>query len=171
MLVSVSLNTRDKMPSKTASTAAASSATKQTRLRRLRNQINPLFRRPFNYFHEQIMSSKSTSAAVNEYFIYMGHGTVPKNVTHVIVHESVTVIPRDAFRFCCDLKEVILPEGLLEIGKQAFESCTSLVNINFPSTLRVIGRCAFYGCYSGSLDFSFSISFCWFLSIFCCSST
>ena len=88
---------------------------------------------------EQIISSNSTSAAANEYFIYMGHGTVPKNVTHVIVHESVTVIPRDAFRECRDLKEVILPEGLLEIGWRAFGGCTSLVNIKFPSTLRDIG--------------------------------
>ena len=64
---------------------------------------------------------------------------MPRDVTHVRVDPSVTVIPPCALAHHDNLLEVELPEGLTEIKRNAFGSCKSLKTINLPSTLQEIG--------------------------------
>ena len=79
-------------------------------------------------------------------FIYTAGSIVPDDVVRVRVHPSITVIPREAFKYQNKLKEVDLPEGLLEIGEKAFRDCYSLKRIAIPSTVTVIRDSAFIWC-------------------------
>jgi len=79
-------------------------------------------------------------------YIYNGVGRVPRNVTHVRIDPSVTVIPQDAFFNSQQLVEVKLPEGLVHIEVRAFYNCNSLKTINIPSTVTEIGDYAFDEC-------------------------
>ena len=81
-----------------------------------------------------------------EAFVYRDGVDVPRDVTGVIVHHSVRVLPPGAFRGCKQLEEVQLNEGLKEIGDGAFFDCWSLGRLNCPSTLVWIGGCAFRDC-------------------------
>jgi len=82
-----------------------------------------------------------------EVYIYNGVDEVPRDVTHVRVEPSVTVIPENAFRYRHYLEEVELPEGLIRIGDKAFYYCSSaLKRINLPSTLEEIGDHTFDQC-------------------------
>ena len=84
--------------------------------------------------------------SVSSVYIYNGFGEVPEDVTHVRVHPSVAIIPREVFQHRYELEVVELPEGLITIEDKAFYCCRSLTRINFPSTLEDIGRGAFNGC-------------------------
>ena len=79
--------------------------------------------------------------------VYSGQsrGSIPKNVTHVIVDQSVKVIESSAFYGCAQLMRVELNDGLEKIKKGAFAN-TSLTRISIPSSVKVIGSTAFFGC-------------------------
>ena len=80
-------------------------------------------------------------------FEYTGKGcAVPKNVTIVRFHPSVTEVDDEAFYDCKQLKEVVFNERLQKIGEYAFYNCTSLSSITLPSTVIEIGDCAFEKC-------------------------
>jgi len=74
------------------------------------------------------------------------HATVPREVTHASVHETVQELRRRAFLNCHDLLEVNLNMGLLAIGDEVFKNCRSLKKISVPLTVRRIGYSAFLGC-------------------------
>jgi hypothetical protein len=83
-------------------------------------------------------------------FEYTGKISVPKNVTCVQFHPSVTKVENGtlfgdwAFKDCNELKKVVFNEGLKKIGKKAFMECNKLETISFPSTLIEISNYAFY---------------------------
>ena len=80
-------------------------------------------------------------------FEYTGEGcVVPKDVTIVRFHPSVTEVENRAFQNCKQLREVMFNDGLNKIGVYAFYWCTSLSSITFPSTVTEIGGGAFNGC-------------------------
>jgi len=79
---------------------------------------------------------------------YKGHGFIPRDVTHVRFHPSVTKIRNGAFEERTELREVILNDDLREIGDGAFYGCSSLQSINIPSTITKIGYNTFSGCHS-----------------------
>ena len=68
------------------------------------------------------------------------------NLKKVILPESLTDIPKDAFRNCGKLYSVVLPNNLKTIHSYAFSYCTALANLSIPASLKVIGADAFYGC-------------------------
>jgi len=71
---------------------------------------------------------------------------IPKNVTHLRIHPSVTEIEDYAFHGKLRLKEVVLNDGLWVIGSDAFAYCTSLHKISIPSTVTKIDYSAFGSC-------------------------
>ena len=79
-------------------------------------------------------------------FEYTGKISVPKNVTFVRFHPSITKIEDEAFKDCKLLNQVVFNEGLKKIGKNAFEDCNSLESITLPSTVTDIGKRAFTSC-------------------------
>eukprot|EP01083_Nonionella_stella_P255253 876340_1 len=70
------------------------------------------------------------------------------DVTHVIVHESVTAIKKGAFVECRHLVSVIMGDSVKRIEGAAFGFCTALKFIRLSKTLEYIGLRAFYGCES-----------------------
>lgn len=85
-------------------------------------------------------------------YIYTGgdndhsSGNVPKDLVHVIVHDSVTHIDGCAFQNCKTLTSVQISDSVTSIGVKAFEGCTNLTNVRLPPGLMCIGHEAFSGC-------------------------
>ena len=69
-----------------------------------------------------------------------------RNITKVIIPESVNSIEQAAFVGCTNLEIVDLPDALYGIGYSAFEMCTKLNNIVFPDSLSYIESQAFTNC-------------------------
>ena len=69
------------------------------------------------------------------------------SLTSYIIREGVTVIAKEAFADCSNLKSVTLPNTLTDIGEMAFFNCEALEAITFPfCPLKSIGDYAFSGC-------------------------
>jgi hypothetical protein len=84
--------------------------------------------------------------------LYIYHGfddeTVPDDVTHVIVDESVTTIKKEVFLMCSQLVSVIMGDNVKRIEMYAFEGCTALRFVRLSRTLECIGMGAFSFCHS-----------------------
>ena len=81
-------------------------------------------------------------------YIYRGLGweRVPKDVTHAIVDESVTIIKRFAFYACTHIVSVIMGDNVKIIESGAFYWCTALRFLRVSKTLEFIGDLAFCNC-------------------------
>ena len=69
-----------------------------------------------------------------------------KNLTSIIIPDTVTNIMRSAFYACSSLTNVVFGSGLREIGENAFLVCRNFGTINLPDSLETIGERAFAGC-------------------------
>ena len=89
----------------------------------------------------------NNSDVSDEVFEYTGEGcVVPKDVTIVRFHPSVTYVKGETLHGCKQLRKVILNDGLQKIGWSTFSYCTSLLSITFPSTVTEVGSYAFCNC-------------------------
>lgn len=68
-----------------------------------------------------------------------------KNVSRLIIPDSVTKLGYRMCSGCTALSEVRLPAGLTVIPDEAFDGCSSLRTVNFPDTLKEIRSDAFCG--------------------------
>lgn len=57
----------------------------------------------------------------------------------IYLFDSVTVIGREAFRGCVNLKEVVLPDSVQRIGEGAFKGCDSLERVVLPAGAELAG--------------------------------
>ena len=73
---------------------------------------------------------------------------VPKDVTHVIVGETVTVIKKYAFYKCEYLVSIIMGDNVKKIELAAFYGCWALRCIRLSETLEYNGKGAFKYCHS-----------------------
>lgn len=71
-----------------------------------------------------------------------------RNITEVILPNSITFIDKHSFRNCYDLKTISFSDSLKIIGEYAFRNCYNLQDIQFPDSLKVIGNYAFDSCDS-----------------------
>lgn len=69
-----------------------------------------------------------------------------KNLTSVVIPESVTSIGERAFSCCDNLTSVVIPNSVSEIGDGAFEYCKNLTSIVIPESTTQIGSSVFTGC-------------------------
>ncbi len=81
------------------------------------------------------------------------HGTgafAQKNITSVVIPDSVTVIGQNTFYGCRELLSVTVGENsaLTEIGNNAFSACSSLTSMYIPKGVTTIGDMAFNNCAS-----------------------
>lgn len=72
-----------------------------------------------------------------------GEIVVPEEIAGI----KVTHINEKAFYKCKELTRVVLPETVTDIGNSAFASCTSLTEVVMGSNIQRIGLSAFSGCY------------------------
>jgi hypothetical protein len=73
---------------------------------------------------------------------------LPRDVTHVIVDDTVSVIKREAFSDCIHLVSVIMGDNVKRIERYAFFRCTALRFVRLSRTLGYIGYKAFSCCKS-----------------------
>jgi hypothetical protein len=71
-----------------------------------------------------------------------------KNITKVILPESVTEIGASAFANCRSLTEVNIPAGVTVIKASTFAGCRQLVQTHLPEGLISVEEFAFNGCFS-----------------------
>ena len=92
--------------------------------------------------------NEAATAGDTSIYIYNGDDNDEeiKDVTHIKVDSSVTIIPQNAFKDLTSLISIKLPKGLTRIEDHAFENCKSLTSINIPSTVISIGNFAFCKC-------------------------
>lgn len=69
-----------------------------------------------------------------------------KDITSIILPDSLLYLSENAFSGCSSLTEINLPDGLLSIPKNAFKDCSSLVEVTIPDTVLEIETNAFNGC-------------------------
>ncbi len=69
------------------------------------------------------------------------------NLETVVIGDSVTSIPDNAFSGCSNLTSVTLGNSVEIIGDAAFEYCSNLTSVTFGNSVKTIGDYAFYNCY------------------------
>lgn len=83
----------------------------------------------------------NTVISIGEFAFYNCRG-----LTSIDIPNSVLTIGHNAFYFCTNLKSVTLGNSVESIGEYAFEACNSLASITIPNSVRSIGNGAFAGC-------------------------
>lgn len=70
-----------------------------------------------------------------------------RNISRVVIPQSVTTIGDQAFRDCSQLTKVeIRTSSLTEIGLEVFFNCRNLTTVDIPDNLKIIGPSAFENC-------------------------
>ncbi|MDE6583158.1 MAG: leucine-rich repeat protein, partial [Clostridia bacterium] len=69
-----------------------------------------------------------------------------KNITSVILPDTILEINTGAFSGCTNLSEIRLSKNLRVINSYAFVNCTSLISITLPESLTSVDGSAFLGC-------------------------
>lgn len=120
------------------------------------NRINNIFKVNIEYVNGFAVLEKTTliryTGSEHDIKIPEGITTIQqrvfwnKEVTHVIVPNTVTVIEDGAFSACKYLKSIVLPDSMERIGPTAFQGCSSLTEINIPTGLTKIDVNTFADC-------------------------
>ncbi len=71
-----------------------------------------------------------------------------ENLASVSIGNGVKTIGDGAFSGCSNLSELIIGDAVNSIGTRTFSGCENLVSIALPESLRSIGEYAFIGCSS-----------------------
>lgn len=74
--------------------------------------------------------------------------TKHRDITSVVIPDTVVSIGQEAFYICPKLKYVKLPSQLKIIGKNAFNYCKALETVEIPYGTIHIDRHAFYDCFA-----------------------
>ena len=69
-----------------------------------------------------------------------------KNLTSIVIPNSVTKIGKEAFAGCSSLASITIPSGVTTIEESAFANCKNLVNVEFPNSVITIDEKAFFNC-------------------------
>ena len=69
-----------------------------------------------------------------------------KDLTAVILPQSVKEIGNKSFYSCMNLVSINMNEGLVKIGDDAFRDCKQLHSIHLPESIKSVGKNAFAGC-------------------------
>lgn len=69
-----------------------------------------------------------------------------KELTSVILPDSIETLSKNAFDTCNRLCSITLPQNLTTLDTGVFRGCTSLSSIEFPSSVTTFGEGIFNGC-------------------------
>ncbi len=86
------------------------------------------------YLGKRIVSTLADQSLLNQ-----------KKIKHVILHEDIITISKNAF-WGSGLMELEILPTVLTIGDYAFYDCDSLTEITIPSTVLSVGNCMFVNC-------------------------
>ena len=84
----------------------------------------------------------------------------PASPSEVIIADTMTAIPSEAFSDCINLLSVVIPNSVIQISARAFFGCSFLTSVTLPNSLTVIEESAFAECfYLRSIDLPGSLSY------------
>lgn len=83
-----------------------------------------------------------------------------RDITIVVIPESVTAIGNSAFYSCSNLTSVVIPESVTVIGDRAFYNCSNLTSVVIGENVSTIGANAFDAC-SKLTSVEFKNPECW----------
>ena len=69
-----------------------------------------------------------------------------RNITKIVLPDTVTEIGEHAFQECTALREINLPDGITAISRFTFSGCKSLERIHLPQGIESIGERSFSDC-------------------------
>ena len=78
----------------------------------------------------------------------IARGTIPRDVTKVVIPDTVIEIGDDAFNLCRTLNSLVIPNTVTAIGNSTFKGCSALKTINIPGSITSMGDCVFDDCTS-----------------------
>ena len=103
---------------------------------------------PLYYAHHLFMDGKEITDLVIPnsvtsigYYAFSGCS----GLTSITIPNSVTSIVSGAFYNCSSLTSVTIPNSVTSIGSSAFYNCTGLTTVTIPNSVTSIGSEAFYG--------------------------
>ncbi|MBR5415650.1 MAG: leucine-rich repeat domain-containing protein [Thermoguttaceae bacterium] len=73
---------------------------------------------------------------------------IPKDISGIVIPDSVKKIGWLAFEGCTSLTSVVIPGSVTKIDVEAFKGCTSLTSVVIPNSVTEIGYYVFEGCTS-----------------------
>lgn len=108
---------------------------------------------------EVIVPSKIGKSEVTEIGAYAFAASAPrikieqrdfrrKEITRVVLPDTIKVIAENAFSSCEALEQVNIPDGVVEIGKEVFSGCRRITELVVPDTVEKIDSGVFAGCLS-----------------------
>ena len=100
------------------------------------------------YLYPDLVKKLDLSKLVGMQTIHEYEYSDYRNLTSIIIPDSVTSIGDGAFENCSGLTEFVIPDSVTSIGKQAFSGCTSLTSVTIGSGVTTIGGSAFHSCDS-----------------------
>lgn len=71
-----------------------------------------------------------------------------RNITSVVISNSVINIGSQAFTNCTNLTSVTMPNSIVTIGNGAFSGCANLASLTIPNSVTTIGDSAFHSCWA-----------------------
>ena len=77
---------------------------------------------------------------------YKYKGNMP-SYTNIEIKQGTKGIADHAFDQCRNLSDIIIPNSVTSIGNAAFNDCINLSNITIPNNVTSIGRYVFFNCY------------------------
>ena len=69
-----------------------------------------------------------------------------RDINYCTIHNGTKFIWNCAFNFCRNLTSIIIPDSITHIGTAAFRECKNLTSITIPNSVTTIGQDAFYYC-------------------------
>lgn len=108
---------------------------------------------------EVIVPSKIGKSEVTEIGAYAFAASAPrikieqrdfrrKEITRVVLPDTIKVIGENVFSSCEALEQVNIPDGVVEIGKEVFSGCRRITELVVPDTVEKIDSGVFAGCLS-----------------------
>ena len=70
------------------------------------------------------------------------------SLTTITMSSNVTTIGNNAFEGCKSLSSIVIPEGVTAISNKLFNGCEKLASVTLPQGITTIGEGAFMGCKS-----------------------
>lgn len=85
-----------------------------------------------------------TWSSIPDYYCssILNKNTFCKNVTNIIIPNSIVSIGVYAFRNCTSLTSIEIPNGVTSIGEYAFNICANLTTLTIPTNVSTIGKLA-----------------------------
>lgn len=80
-----------------------------------------------------------------------------ENLEEVILNDSLTTLGGDTFSYCTSLKEIKIGDNVKIINLNDFNSCSSLEKVTLGKSVKIIGNNAFSGCKIKEIHFPASL--------------